>query len=200
MDDERDEPEPEEEDTRRDIAPYMPRRPVMAVIGNGLATDSATEAVCVELGRRAVEAGFRLVTGGSGASWPPSRGGREATEPRRRHPRAAAWVRGVRGQPVRGHRCPDRHADWAQHPGRLRYGPRRCGRRRRRGHAERDCRRLAARHGCSRSRRAGAGRGSSQGSAWTTGDSFGSSVSVASAEEAVRAAWAMARRGRSRGT
>ncbi|XYH95919.1 TIGR00725 family protein [Sorangium sp. So ce1128] len=69
----------EDEDTRRDIAPYVPRRPVMAVIGNGLALDSATEAVCVELGRRAVEAGFRLVTGGLGGVMAAvSRGGREA--------------------------------------------------------------------------------------------------------------------------
>ncbi|WP_438005455.1 TIGR00725 family protein [Sorangium sp. So ce321] len=69
----------EDEDTRRDIAPYVPRRPVMAVIGNGLALDAATEAVCVELGRRAVEAGFRLVTGGLGGVMAAvSRGGREA--------------------------------------------------------------------------------------------------------------------------
>ncbi|WP_437304830.1 TIGR00725 family protein [Sorangium sp. So ce388] len=69
----------EDEDTRRDIAPYVPRRPVMAVVGNGLALDAATEAVCVELGRRAVEAGFRLVTGGLGGVMAAvSRGGREA--------------------------------------------------------------------------------------------------------------------------
>ncbi|WP_437333568.1 TIGR00725 family protein [Sorangium sp. So ce296] len=75
MDDDR-----EDEDTKRDIAPYVPRRPVMAVIGNGLALDAATEAVCVELGRRAVEAGFRLVTGGLGGVMAAvSRGGREAT-------------------------------------------------------------------------------------------------------------------------
>ncbi|WP_433929443.1 TIGR00725 family protein [Sorangium cellulosum] len=74
MDDDR-----EDEDTRRDIAPYVPRRPVMAVVGNGLALDAATEAVCVELGRRAVEAGFRLVTGGLGGVMAAvSRGGREA--------------------------------------------------------------------------------------------------------------------------
>ncbi|WP_437753989.1 TIGR00725 family protein [Sorangium sp. So ce1389] len=70
----------EDEDTRRDIPPYVPRRPVMAVIGNGLALDAATEAVCVELGRRAVEAGFRLVTGGLGGVMAAvSRGGREAS-------------------------------------------------------------------------------------------------------------------------
>ncbi|WP_437568675.1 TIGR00725 family protein [Sorangium sp. So ce542] len=75
MDDDR-----EEEDTKRDIAPYVPRRPVMAVIGNGLSLDAATEAVCIELGRRAVEAGFRLVTGGLGGVMAAvSRGGREAT-------------------------------------------------------------------------------------------------------------------------
>ncbi|WP_437575594.1 TIGR00725 family protein [Sorangium sp. So ce887] len=75
MDDDR-----EEEDTRRDIAPYVPRRPVMAVIGNGLALEAETEALCVELGRRAVEAGFRLVTGGLGGVMAAvSRGGREAT-------------------------------------------------------------------------------------------------------------------------
>lgn len=69
----------EDEDTRRDIAPYVPRRPVMAVVGNGLALDAATEAVCVELGRRAVEAGFRLITGGLGGVMAAvSRGGREA--------------------------------------------------------------------------------------------------------------------------
>ncbi len=56
----------EEEDTRRDIAPYVARRPVLAVIGNGLALDAATEAACVELGRRSVDAGFRIVTGGLG--------------------------------------------------------------------------------------------------------------------------------------
>lgn len=77
MDDDRD--EREDEDTKRDIAPYVPRRPVMAVIGNGLAVDAATEVVCVELGRRAVEAGFRLVTGGLGGVMAAvSRGGREA--------------------------------------------------------------------------------------------------------------------------
>ncbi|AUX46987.1 DNA-binding protein [Sorangium cellulosum] len=69
----------EDEDTRRDIAPYVPRRPVLAVIGNGLALDDATEAACVELGRRAVEVGFRLVTGGlGGVMTAVSRGGREA--------------------------------------------------------------------------------------------------------------------------
>ncbi|MGK4002102.1 TIGR00725 family protein [Sorangium sp. So ce1036] len=71
--------EREDEDTRRDIAPYMARRPVLAVIGNGLALDAGTEAACVELGRRAVEAGFRLVTGGlGGVMAAASRGAREA--------------------------------------------------------------------------------------------------------------------------
>ncbi|WP_437673200.1 TIGR00725 family protein [Sorangium sp. So ce131] len=71
--------EREEEDTRRDIAPYVSRRPVLAVIGNGLALDQETEAACVELGRRAVEAGFRIVTGGLGGVMAAvSRGGREA--------------------------------------------------------------------------------------------------------------------------
>lgn len=71
--------EREDEDTRRDIAPYMARRPVLAVIGNGLALDEATEAACVELGRRAVEAGFRIVTGGlGGVMAAASRGARQA--------------------------------------------------------------------------------------------------------------------------
>lgn len=72
--------EREDEDTRRDIAPYAPRRPVLAVIGNGLALPPETEAVCIDLGRRAIEAGFRIVTGGlGGVMTAVSRGAREAS-------------------------------------------------------------------------------------------------------------------------
>jgi uncharacterized protein (TIGR00725 family) len=42
------------------------RRPVLAVIGIGSALEPALGALCVELGRAVVDAGFRLVSGGLG--------------------------------------------------------------------------------------------------------------------------------------
>lgn len=42
------------------------RRSILAVIGDGGTIDPPVEALCGELGRRAVEAGFRVVTGGLG--------------------------------------------------------------------------------------------------------------------------------------
>jgi uncharacterized protein (TIGR00725 family) len=43
-----------------------PRRSVLSVIGNGTAIDSRTEQLCLELGQRAVDAGFRIACGGLG--------------------------------------------------------------------------------------------------------------------------------------
>jgi uncharacterized protein (TIGR00725 family) len=55
------------------------RRYVLATVGNAGALPEPTEAVCVELGRRAVEAGFRVVTGGlTGVMEAVSRGARSA--------------------------------------------------------------------------------------------------------------------------
>ena len=42
------------------------RRPLMSVIGAGGSLDGDTEALCHQLGQRAVEAGFRLASGGLG--------------------------------------------------------------------------------------------------------------------------------------
>ncbi len=46
--------------------PERKRRKVMAVIGSGSSLDADREQLCVDLGRAAVEAGFRLATGGLG--------------------------------------------------------------------------------------------------------------------------------------
>jgi len=55
-------------------SPHRRRRPIVAVIGNGRAAAPALEAA-EELGRRLVEAGYRLVTGGlSGVMEAASRG------------------------------------------------------------------------------------------------------------------------------
>jgi uncharacterized protein (TIGR00725 family) len=55
------------------------RKPVLAALGNGGVLDPRVEAQCVELGRRAVEAGFRVVTGGLGGVMEAvSRGARAA--------------------------------------------------------------------------------------------------------------------------
>jgi hypothetical protein len=43
------------------------RRPVMSVVGSGCALPEPVERVSIELGRRAVEAGFRIATGGLAA-------------------------------------------------------------------------------------------------------------------------------------
>ncbi len=42
------------------------RRKVLSVIGNGTAIDPDTEELCLELGRRAIDAGFRIASGGLG--------------------------------------------------------------------------------------------------------------------------------------
>jgi len=42
------------------------RRAVLSVIGNGTPIDHDTEQLCLELGRRAVDAGFRIACGGLG--------------------------------------------------------------------------------------------------------------------------------------
>jgi uncharacterized protein (TIGR00725 family) len=42
------------------------RRPVLSVIGNGTPIDRPTEQLCLELGRRAIDAGFRIACGGLG--------------------------------------------------------------------------------------------------------------------------------------
>jgi uncharacterized protein (TIGR00725 family) len=55
------------------------RRPTLSVIGNGGALDHCTEALCVDLGRRAIEAGMRVVSGGLGGVMEAvSRGARSA--------------------------------------------------------------------------------------------------------------------------
>jgi hypothetical protein len=55
------------------------RRYVLAVVGYAGALEASIEALCVELGRRAVTAGFRIVTGGLGGVMEAvSRGAREA--------------------------------------------------------------------------------------------------------------------------
>jgi hypothetical protein len=55
------------------------RRYVLATVGNAGGLPAPTEALCVELGRRAVEAGFRVVTGGlTGVMEAVSRGARSA--------------------------------------------------------------------------------------------------------------------------
>ncbi len=56
-----------------------PRRFVLAAVGNAGALPPVIEAVCLELGQRAVEAGFRVVTGGLGGVMEAvSRGARSA--------------------------------------------------------------------------------------------------------------------------
>ncbi|MBW2527391.1 MAG: TIGR00725 family protein [Deltaproteobacteria bacterium] len=42
------------------------RRPVLSVIGNGTPLAQDVEALCEELGRRAIEAGYRIASGGLG--------------------------------------------------------------------------------------------------------------------------------------
>jgi uncharacterized protein (TIGR00725 family) len=46
--------------------PRQKRRKVMAVVGGGSLLDADCEQLCADLGRGAVEAGFRLATGGLG--------------------------------------------------------------------------------------------------------------------------------------
>lgn len=47
-------------------APPSVRRPVLSVIGNGTPLPPEQEALCVELGHRAIDAGFRIASGGLG--------------------------------------------------------------------------------------------------------------------------------------
>lgn len=55
------------------------RRKVMSVIGSGLTVDPATEELCVELGKLAIDAGFRIATGGlAGVMEAASRGARSS--------------------------------------------------------------------------------------------------------------------------
>lgn len=59
--------------------PVPPRRPVLSVIGSASPLEPAVENLCLELGRRAIEAGFRLVTGGlTGVMTAVSKGARSA--------------------------------------------------------------------------------------------------------------------------
>lgn len=61
------------------IANQNHRRYVLAVVGNAGVLPAPIEALCAELGQRAVEAGFRIVTGGlSGVMEAVSRGARTA--------------------------------------------------------------------------------------------------------------------------
>lgn len=56
------------------------RRRVLATIGNAGVVEASVESACVEVGRRAIEAGFRVATGGlSGSMAAVSRGARSAT-------------------------------------------------------------------------------------------------------------------------
>lgn len=60
-------------------APVPPRRYVLAVVGQGSDVGPTLEDLAQELGRRAVEAGFRVVTGGlAGVMEAVSRGARSA--------------------------------------------------------------------------------------------------------------------------
>jgi uncharacterized protein (TIGR00725 family) len=55
------------------------RRKVLSVIGSGLTVDRTTEDLCVELGKLAIDAGFRIVTGGlAGVMEAASRGARSS--------------------------------------------------------------------------------------------------------------------------
>lgn len=59
--------------------PVSPRRPVLSVIGSASPLEPEVERLCLELGRRAIEAGFRLVTGGlTGVMTAVSQGARSA--------------------------------------------------------------------------------------------------------------------------
>ncbi len=55
------------------------RRKVLSIIGSGLTVDRATEELCGELGRLAIDAGFRIVTGGlAGVMEATSKGARSS--------------------------------------------------------------------------------------------------------------------------
>lgn len=57
------------------------RRAVMSVIGNGTPLEPAVEALCVELGELAVDAGFRIASGGLGGVMAAvSRGAHQSTK------------------------------------------------------------------------------------------------------------------------
>ena len=59
------------------------RRAVLAVIGNGTPIDADTEQLCLELGRRAVDAGFRIACGGLGGVMAAVARGARGSEHRR---------------------------------------------------------------------------------------------------------------------
>jgi uncharacterized protein (TIGR00725 family) len=65
------------------MSPTSQRRPVLSVIGNGTPIEPGTDELCRELGRRAIDAGFRIACGGLGGVMAAvCRGARESAKRR----------------------------------------------------------------------------------------------------------------------